>query len=237
MALLRQSVASFERDAIVLDLGDLKQQADVLRARARAEADQIIAMAKAERERLLATAHEEGRQAGFAQGLDEGRASGRAEGTQAALDEQRAKLAQLDARWTAAVKEFESRREQVLLEARTDVLKLAVMLGEMVAKRALDIHEAAAADQLAAVLALLAKPTRVVVLVNPDDLPLLQEALPGLAARMPSASHVELTPDAAVGRGGCILRMPGGGEIDATIPTQLARITEALLPASQESSP
>jgi flagellar assembly protein FliH len=234
MALIRQSTACLTRDAIVLDLGDLKQQGDSLKARARAEADRIIAEARTERERLVATAHEEGRAAGFAKGIEEGRAAGRAEGMTAALEEQRERLGMLSARWLAVVQEFESRREQVLLEARQDVLKLAVMLGEMVVKRALAIHEAAAADQLAAVLALLARPTRVVVSVNPDDLPLLAEALPELAARLPNAAHVELAADAAIERGGCLLRMPGGGAIDATIPTQLARIADSLLPREQE---
>jgi flagellar biosynthesis/type III secretory pathway protein FliH len=231
MALIRQSnAAMMARDALVLDLGDLKRQADAMRARAQAEVDQLLAEGRAERERLVRQATEEARSEGVERGLEEGREQGRQEGRAAGLAELRETLQKLESGWTAALEGFENGRARALLEGRQDVLRLAMMLGEMVAKRALALKPEAVVDQVAAALALLSKPSRVTVTVHPDDLPLIQEALPALAQKLAAAAHAELLSDTAMERGGCIVRMPSGAEIDATIGTQLERIAGALLP-------
>jgi flagellar assembly protein FliH len=237
MALIRQAnAATIARDALVLDLGDLKRQGDALRARAKAEADQIIAAARAERDRLLKQAAEEGRREGHARGLEEGRKQGRDEGIQAAHAERTQQLAALEQAWTAALDEFNSARGQMLIEAREDVLRLAVRMGEMIAKRAIDQSPDAAA-QLTEALSIVSRFTRGAVLAHPDDLPLIQDALPAILQRFGSSTHLELTPDPSIERGGCILRTPSGGEVDATVQTQISRIVETLLPAHGPSEP
>jgi len=231
MALIRQTLANtVARDAIVLDLGDLVRQGDTLKSRAKADAERIIAEAKVERDRLLAAAAEAGHTEGLAKGLQEGHAKGEAAGRAEALAAAGARLKELDERWTAALAEFESNREGMLLEARTDVLRLALAAAEMVTKRAIQMRPEAAADQLAAVLGLLVKPTRLVVAVHPDDVAVLREALPGMSERFSSAAHVELVPDHGLERGSCVAKMGSGGVIDASVRTQLERIVKAMLP-------
>jgi flagellar biosynthesis/type III secretory pathway protein FliH len=243
MAMIRQaSAVAMARDAVVLDLGDLKRQADHIRARARSEAELIVARARAQREQILAGAAEEGRAAGYASGLEEGRAVGLAAGRAAAIDETKSVLAALDQAWSTSLQEFLDARDTLLAEARHDVLRLAVRMGERITRRVLALNPAIVAEQLAAVLAILLRPTRLVVTVNPDDLPLLRESLPSLAARFESASHVELVPDARLARGSCIARCAangrsGAGEIDASIDVQLQRIIETLLPGRPPAAP
>ena len=232
MALIRKSAAStFSRDAVVLDLGDLAAQGELLRARARAEADRIVAEARAERDRLIAGAVDEGRRTGIAQGEEEGRKAGQAEGRQAALAETREKLRILDAAWAAALAAFETDRERMLVDARQDVIRLAAAIGELVTKRAVELDPARVTDQIGAVLALLTKPTRLTLAVHPDDRPLVQDALPTLCTRYAAAAHVDLVDDIGLDRGSCTARTGSGGAIDASIRTQLQRIVEILLPA------
>ena len=234
MALIRQSSgATLARDAIVLDLGDLSRQGEQLRARARAEGDRIIAEARAERERLITGAAEEGRQAGLAQGLGEGRQQGAVQGKEAALAERRERLATLEASWSAALGVFDAERDQMLLQARQDVLRLAAVVAELVTKRAVALEPGRVADQLGAVLAVLARPTRLVVSVHPDDQELAREALPALCEKYSAATNVEIMPDPSLSRGSCVATTGTGGVVDASVRTQLERIVELLLPGNE----
>jgi flagellar assembly protein FliH len=231
MALIRQATAAtMARDALVLDLGDLKRQADAVRARAQADAHRILADANAERERILHTAAEEGHAQGLARGMEDGFSRGRAQGLAEARSDLKTRLETLDQRWSDALDSLEKDRDRILLEAREDVLRLAIAMGELVAKRHISASPQAVIDQVAAALSLLSQPTRTTIRVHPDDLTLVQDALPTLAATIAAAAHAELAPDASLQPGDCILRTPSGGEIDASISAQLHRIAEALLP-------
>lgn len=230
MALIRQSAAqSLVRDAVVLDLGDLVRQGEQIKAKARAEADQVLAAARAERDRLVAGAAEEGRKQGFARGVEDGRKQGEAAGRQAALAEYKAKLSKLEEGWVAGLAAFDGERERMLLEARQDVVRLAATVAELVTKRVVDLKPEGVVDQVAAVLAMLTKPSRLTVAVHPDDEGLVRDALPAVCQRFAAAAHVELAADTSIGRGGCIARTSGGGLIDATIAAQLERIAETLV--------
>jgi len=231
MAVIRQSIADrVAQDAIVLDLGDLSRQGDQVRARAMAEAESMLAKAQIERRRLLASATEEGLAKGHAEGLAKGLDEGRAKGHDAALAERRQQLDTLAAGWGAALAKFEQDRDGLLLEAREDVLRLAIMLGERVTRRKVATDPQVVVSQLETVLSLIAQPTRLAVTVNAEDEALARDALPALMARFPAAQHVDLKPDPALPRGSCNAMTAGGGRIDASIPTQLDRIAHALLP-------
>src|SRR5690606_18210695 len=67
------------------------------------------------------------------------------------------------------------------------------------------------------------------VIVHPDDHDLVAEALPSLPPTIEGALDITLRSDAAIERGGCTVA-GADGRIDATLPTQLERIVEALLP-------
>lgn len=231
MALIKQAhLGDAIRSAIVLDLGDLMRQGEMLKGAARAEADRIVAQGREERQRLIEGAQAEGRRAGYVQGFDEGRAAGVAEGRESTIAERRETLASLEQAWSAALADFELRREELLTAARTDLLRLAVRAAELVTRRAIELRGGAAEAQLATVLDLLAAPTKLVLRVCPGDEQAFREALPELASRLESASHVQIVPDPLLGPGSCIAATPGGGEIDASVETQLRRIVAAVLP-------
>ena len=241
MALIRNAnAATIAREAIVLDLGDLREQGERMIRAARAEAERVVSDARTERGRILAGACEEGRAEGHERGLEQGRITGREEAKGQALDEHRERLARVESAWTGALGEFAARREDLVQGALRDVLRLAVTIAERVAKRAIELDPRVVEHQLAAVLAVVVRPTELVVRINPRDRATVERALPGLMAAMPAVRCAEIVDDAAVERGGCIARTrgeagsgdAGGGEIDARIETQLDRIVEAILPGT-----
>jgi flagellar assembly protein FliH len=235
MAVIRQSQAErIVRDAIVLDLGDLTRQADALRARAKADAEAILTKAAAERQRLITGAREEGLAKGLEEGTRQGTEEGRKQGTEAALAERRDVLAKLEAAWAAALDEFARERERMLLDARQDVLRLAVMMGERITKRTVEVDPSVIAGQMEAVLALLAKPTRLTIAIAPADEDLARGAMPALMARFSAAQHIDLIVDPSLTQGSCVARTGAGGTIDATIPAQLDRMVAALMPGERK---
>lgn len=233
----RSRIGDAIKSAIVLDLGDLMRQGERIKAAARAEADRLIAEGREERRRLIEGAAEEGRREGWARGIEEGRAAGAAEGRDAALAETRERLAALESAWTAALADFQSRREELLTAARADIVRLAATVAQIVTRRAVALDGSAAEAQLSAILSLLAAPTKLAIRVHPGDAAAFRAALPALAARFDSAGHAQLIEDASLAQGSCVATTPGGGEIDASIEAQLERIAEALLPGTPPRGP
>ncbi|MBS0196844.1 MAG: hypothetical protein JSR77_08805 [Planctomycetes bacterium] len=233
--MIRQAAAErVVRDAVVLDLGDLARQGEACRQRARAEAGAIVQEAKAERERLIRGAAEQGKAEGFAKGREQGIAEGREQGRRDALAERGAALDLLAKGWGESLAGFLAAREAALVEARRDVVQLAVLLAERIVKRAIELEPQRVADQVAAVLATLARPTRLRLRMHPEDEALVRESLPSVAANFNAAEHLEIVTDASMRRGGVIAETAGGGAIDATIRTQLDRMARALLPGHAE---
>lgn len=246
MALIKHNQAvDIARSAVVLDLGDLRRQGLLILEAARDQAAGIIAEAKAERERIVAGAAEAGRAAGMAEGREEGLIAGKLEARDAALAEIRPRLEKIEASWKAELEALEQAREGMIHAAERDLVRLALLIAERVVKRQILADPAVVLDQLRAVLSAVARPTALAVRVHPDDVPLLEQAMPTLAARFGAARHAELMADPTLDRGSCVAEMRGahgpagedapsiaGGEIDASIATQLQRIAEALLPGA-----
>lgn len=231
MAMIRRAdISELTREALVLDLGDLKAQGETLKTRATREAEDVLTAARAEHRKLVEAGYQEGFAKGLAEGLAAGQAKGLAAGREAALAERREQLTKVESALAKVTGEFEAEREEILLAAKQDVLRLALAMAERVVKRALRADPGLVVDQVVAALAQLSRPTRVVIAVNPDDLELVQLAMPKLAMKLGAAAQAELIADGGLERGSCHLRTGGGGEIDASIRTQLDRINEALLP-------
>ncbi len=238
MAVIRQSDAHrIVKDAIVLDLGDLSRQAEGVRTRAKADAEAMLTKAAAERSKLITGAREEGLAQGLAkggrkQGFEAGKKAGAGRGSGGSGEV----LKKLDAAWAAALEEFGRERERMLLEARQDVLRLAVLMGERVTKRTVQLDPSVIVGQLEAVLSLLAKPTRLTVAIAPGDEGLAREAMPDLMAKFSAAQHIDLIVDQAMQPGSCVARTAAGGTFDASIPAQLDRMVAALMPGGRKEA-
>ncbi len=236
MALIKSHLAApLTHDAIVLDLGDLSRQAAEIKARARAEADQILADARAEVDRCRVEAAERGRAEGLVAGHAEGLKAGRAEGLAAAQAEHAEQLQAIATQWTSTVERWEADYRQMTLDARRSLLQLALAMTQKIVRRVPKLDSTVVVDQVACAIDHVTRPCQIAVCVHPEDRALIESALPSLTERLGGTEHVKLEEDSGIERGGCVLRH-GQGRIDATLQTQLDRITEALLPDDQEKS-
>jgi flagellar assembly protein FliH len=232
MPLVKEQNADLvQHEAIVLDLGDLRKQAEQIRDRARRQAGQILVEARQEAERLTAEARESGRQEGLEAGRAQGEQAGREAGHAQALQQSAEDLSKLQQGWTAALERFDAERSQMMLEARQSMLELAIALAGKIVKRVPEVDPTVVHDQLAAAIEQMARPADVTVHIHPDDRPVVEQAMPELTARFGDLQHVTWSTDASIDRGGCRITY-GKACIDATLDRQLQRITESLLPAT-----
>lgn len=231
MAVLRQAEAArVVSQAIVLDLGDLRRQADEMRARALAEAARIVQDAQQERARLIAEAREAGKAEGFELGRREGQAKGAEEGRRVGLAERKEALAQLESAWVSGLETFLSRREEMLHAAKTDVVRLAAEIARRVVKRVVELDPRVVEGQIEAAIRETSRATKLLVAVSAADEALAREALASAIARLGGSASAELVIDAALSRGSCVVRTGAGGVVSAEILTQLDRVIDTLLP-------
>lgn len=242
MALIKSSITSgLAREAIVLDLGDLRRQGEVIIEHAKREAERILATAREERARLISTAAQEGRAEGLADGLAQGHREGMEQGRQAALAERREALAQVQQAWMLTLQSFVERREAMYDDARRDLLALACLIARRVTHRVVELDPTVVKDQVAGVMAMVMRPSRLTLRIHPVDREVVSAALGDLMRTYAAATHVEVVDDAGVSRGSCIARLSedvgagqgaAAGRIDASIQTQIERIVEAILPGA-----
>ena len=230
MPLIKNANAnSIMRDAIALDLSDLHAQAERIIADARRESERIVAAArdeaKALRDSAAKTGRAEGRDAGFAEGAAEGREHGRSQ----ALAEFKTQLEALARGWTEQLSSFERQRAVLFHQAQNDVVAFALRIAERIVHRSIRAHPETVVQQVRQALAFVRDPTRLRIVVHPDDLPIIEETLPQLCESIRAGDDTEIAADPSMARGGCRLLVPGG-EVDATIERQIERVACALVP-------
>ncbi len=229
-----QNASALLRDAVVLDLGDIASQADAIRRQAKKDAEHIVSEARRVSDRVLANKQQEGFDRGMQEGYKEGYAHGLKEGEQFAREEKAPMIADSLNAWTDALTVFDACRSNLFLEAKQDVLWLALEVAERVIYRVIEHDPTVIEDQMAETLRLLARRTAVAVHVNPRDLDIAREVMPLLIQQIDHCTDAAVVADADVSPGGCYVRA-GNGEIDARIETQIQRIVETLLPVQDDS--
>jgi flagellar assembly protein FliH len=160
------------------------------------------------------------------QGRAEGYAAGYAAGLAAAREQAEPALAAIAA--TGA--EFSALRGRLVAELEQDAIALAFDMAEQILAGALEVAPERVLDVARHALRHLSDRRRVTLVVNPDDLAMLKEALPELEAELGGIEHLAVQSDRRVHRGGAIARTDAG-EIDAGISVQLARARELVVEA------
>ena len=170
----------------------------------------VLAQAQAEAEQL--------RDAAIAEGFAAGRADA---------------LAALEPALAALVQAVEDVREQQL-QAADDLERRAVELGLALARKVvggtLEVKPEKVIDTVTGALRGIVERERVIVLVNPDDLEIVREAMEGIRASLGGMEHCVVEAERRVGRGGCLVRTPVG-DIDARVETKLERAGEVVAAA------
>ena len=166
-----------------------------------------VAHAEAEADAVRAMAHEEGLAAGRAEAL--AAAAPAAEALVAATDEVRAEGAELAER----------------LEAHA--VELALFLAEKIVGGAIAVEPERVLETVRGALRAIVERERVTVLVNPEDLELVREAMDDIRGGLGGIEHCEVQAERRVTRGGAVVRTPEG-DVDARFETKLARAREVV---------
>jgi flagellar biosynthesis/type III secretory pathway protein FliH len=222
--------------AIALELDDVRGEAESILAAARTHAAELQARARADAEALRAQvieeARAEGERAGHAAGLERGRAEGMERIIREVLEPNRELFEQLGPVWVEQLTRFGVEREQLLDDARRELLGLAIEIARRVIHRTVEVDETICLDQVSEAIELLGRPAEMRISVCSADLEILEHALPGLLEKARMTDGIELIESNDVQRGGCLVST-GEGSVDAGIETQLARIAEALVPGGE----
>jgi flagellar assembly protein FliH len=175
-----------------------------------AEADAVmaaLAAAEADADSLRAQAREEG--------LREGR-----EEALAALTPALESLAQA----VEAVQADQHARAERLERHAVD---LALFLAEKVIGGAIAVQPEQVIEAVRGALRGIVERERVTVLVHPEDLELVRDAMDGIRATLGGIEHCEVQAERRVSRGGAVVRTPDG-DVDARVETKLQRAREVV---------
>lgn len=236
MALIRHAQAkNIARDALVLDLGDLKRQAEELKASAEQEAARIIREARLERDRIVEGAYEEGFDRGQAEGYAKGETVGLEEGKMEALGEFTERFRSIDQSFSGAFDAFGEAREELLLNAQEDGLRLILEIARRVTRRAVQIDPDALRERIREIMTRMIEPTRAIIRVHPDDVELARKASAYIQTDLGTTAHTEIRADTSLDRGDAVVET-GRGSISAEIDTQIDRILRELMPDHDAST-
>jgi flagellar assembly protein FliH len=167
----------------------------------------ILARAEAEAEMIREAARAEGYEAGRAEAL-------------AALSPA---LEALQTSVSAAQAERIAAADQLEIHA----VDLAMFLSERILQGALAVEPARVVEAVRGALRGIVERERVTVLVHPDDLELVRDAMDDVRASLGGIEHCEVQAERRVSRGGAIVRTPDG-DVDARVETKLVRAREVV---------
>ena len=229
----RADIEDYTRESYVMDLQDLEKRGRALIDAANTQAAQMIQQAQNERDRLVSSGEKLGFEKGYQEGIEKGIVEGREKGIQEARESQSELLNQLSEMWVSQLDAFESQRDAMIEEARTQMVQLAAMIASRVTRRVVELDPSVVMNQIEAALSSMTEPSRLVIRVHPDDAQAAQVELAKMIDRFASCEHAQVIADSKIERGSCIAQTKSGGVIDASIPTQLDRIIDAILPSNQ----
>ena len=180
-------------------------------AAARNEAAQIVATAEAE----------------AAQIREHARAEGYAEGYATAREEALAQAAPAVQALAEVLVQAQAERERVVDNMEEAAVGLALQIADKALTGAITAQPERVVDVVRGALRCLVERERVTILVNPEDLEIVREAVDGLVRQLGGMDHVDVQEERRVNRGGAIVRS-AAGEIDASLQTKLDRAREIL---------
>lgn len=157
----------------------------------------------------------------------EGLALGRAEGAAAARQEALAQLAPALQALHAAVAALEAERAELSDRVEAGAVELALELAGKVVSGVVQARPETVLDVVRGALRCFMERERVQILVHPDDLDIVRDAVDGLAAELGGIEHVEVQEERRIGRGGAIVRT-ATAQVDAGLETKLERAREVV---------
>jgi flagellar assembly protein FliH len=158
----------------------------------------------------------------------EGFAAGQAEGFAAAQAMAQAQLAPAVQALGTAAEALAAERGALADQVESRAVELALELAEKVVAGAIAAQPERVLDVVRGGLRCFMERERIQILVHPDDLGLVREAVDDLAAGLGGVEHVEVQEERRISRGGAIVRTPAA-QVDASLRTKLDRAREVVM--------
>jgi flagellar biosynthesis/type III secretory pathway protein FliH len=127
----------------------------------------------------------------------------------------------------AAAAAVEAERAALVLRLEEQAVDLAFQLAEKILAGSIAVQPQLVVEAVRGALRGLVERERITVLVHPEDLDVVREAMTGLQATLGGIEHCEVQAERRVSRGGAVVRTPEG-DIDARIETKLERAREVV---------
>lgn len=216
-----------------LNIANFAEQAQRMIIEAQAQATQVATQAHAAAREI----HTQADQRGFAEGFQRGLADGQADGAERSFAESKKNFdkqtAELQKMLKQTVLQLEQAHQEILHEARTELLDLALAIAEKIThvQARGDIEVAKAS--LGKAIEMVNCAGQVQARVCASQLDQLREYAAGFLGSMEMSDLVKFVPDASLVPGDVVLASRNG-EVDARIQTQIDNVVAAL--TGQEKS-
>jgi flagellar assembly protein FliH len=158
------------------------------------------------------------------------REAARAEGFAAGRADAVAALEPALAALTQAVADVHAQQAEAASQLERRAVELGLALAKKIIGGALEVEPERVLEAVTGALRGIVERERVIVLVSPDDLEIVREAMDNLKASLGGIEHCEVQAERRVGRGGCIVHTPVG-DVDARVETKLERAGEVVAAA------
>ena len=218
-----------------IELTDHLNEAKARLEEARRQAGALVAHAR----ETAGAVHAEVARTAFEEGYLKGYSAGQRAGRQKAFDEAITRFEREHRHLAQALQEATTRvdelKEDLLIQAKRDVLELAVAIGEKVTKRIGTLDRAAAQANAEAAIDLLSPQTDLTLRVHPADAETMRRFASELVDHLAAVQHVHIVEDATQEPGGCMAQS-GDRQVDARIGVQVEQIVELLLGRPETTS-
>ncbi len=155
------------------------------------------------------------------------RAAARAEGLHEGREEALAALAPGVEALSQAVEAVRADQYARAERLEAHAVDLALFLAEKVIGGALAVEPERVVEAVRGALRGIVERERITILVHPEDLELVRDAMDGIRATLGGIEHTEVQAERRVSRGGAIVRTPDG-DVDARVETKLVRAREVV---------
>jgi flagellar biosynthesis/type III secretory pathway protein FliH len=155
------------------------------------------------------------------------RAAAREEGLREGREEALAALAPALESLTQALEGVQTDQYNRAARLESHAVDLALFLAEKVVGGALAVQPDLVIEAVRGALRGIVERERVTILVHPEDLELVRDAMDGISATLGGIEHCEVQAERRVSRGGAVVRTPDG-DVDARVETKLQRAREVV---------
>ena len=130
----------------------------------------------------------------------------------------------------AAVADVKAHEAEVAEALERRSVELGIALAQKIVAGTLDVEPERVVEVVRGALRGIVERERIIVLVNPDDMELVQASLDDLRGSLGGINHCVVEAERRVARGGCIVRT-AVGDVDARVDTKLERAREVIASA------